>query len=94
MVVSTHVLCEVVYVLEGLNHSRTSICDALTKFASIRGIEFNEPIPSLTALVRYRDLNVDFSDALLYSIATKRKEQLWTFNKRHYQRMGADWQEP
>jgi predicted nucleic acid-binding protein len=92
--VPTHILCEAVYVLEGLGHSRASICDALTRFGSIRGIALDEPIPSFTALIRYRDLNVDFSDALLYSIAAHRGDRVWTFNKKHFQRMGPIWQEP
>jgi len=88
LAVSQHIICEVVFVLEGQGYSRTDICGALTRFAAIKGITVQDSGPVLTALVLYRGLNVDFADALLHSIASYRGGRLWTFNKNHFRRMG------
>lgn len=94
LAVSQHIICEVVYVLEGQGHDRKGICSALTRFASIRGVSIEGAEAIITALLHYRDAGIDFADALLYSKAALRGERLWTFNKKHFRRLGAGWQEP
>lgn len=89
-----HILCEVVYILEGEDYTRIEIHDALWDLIRIKGIEVQEEQVVLEALVDYRDKNVDLSDALLAAMARARGEKVWTFNGRHFARMNGQWEEP
>lgn len=94
LVLVPHIICEVVYVLEGQGYSRHDISQSLTRFCLIEGINVQELDLVLTALLHYRDTDLDFADLLLYSVATHHGGVLWTFDKKHFRRLGQGWQEP
>lgn len=77
--VSPHIICEVVYILEGEDYAREEIYYALRDLGRISGITFQEEDTILEALIDYRDKNVDFSDSLLAAIGRSRAEKVWTF---------------
>lgn len=92
--ITQHIISEVVYVLESQGYERKEVSDALMQFISISGIEMENADEVMTALIWYRDKNVDFSDALLYAVSSSRGERVWTFNKHHFCRLGSGWDEP
>ncbi|MBE3584238.1 MAG: PIN domain-containing protein [Limnochordaceae bacterium] len=92
--VAPHIVCEVVYILESQGYSRNETYDALRDFRRINGIEYVEGDAVLEALLDYKTKNVDFSDALLASLCRASSEKVWTFNKKHFSRMAAPWEEP
>lgn len=47
-----------------------------------------------TSLTKYKNMNVDFGDALLYSQCADEGGMVLTFNKRHFSRLGNGWREP
>jgi uncharacterized protein len=94
LTVSMHILCEVVFVLEGQEYSRMDISDNLTRFCFIKGIETEDRDLVMAALLLYREHSVDFADVLLHSMAASRGGVVWTFNRRDFQRMGQGWKEP
>lgn len=94
LALATHTLCEVVFVLEGQECSKQDISSSLTRFCLIRGVEVEDRDLVLTALLLYTECSVDFADALLQSIAANRGGGIWTFNTRHFQRMGHGSKEP
>ncbi|HHV78454.1 MAG TPA: type II toxin-antitoxin system VapC family toxin [Firmicutes bacterium] len=59
--ITPHIICEVVYVLESQGYERKEASDALIQFTSISGIETENADEVMTALIWYRDKNVDFS---------------------------------
>jgi predicted nucleic-acid-binding protein len=92
--VTNHVVCEVVYILEQLGYSRDVIFIAVTDFSAIQGLKFDDVESLRVALTYYKETNVDFSDALLYSVALSKGEMVFTFNKNHFRRLGNRWEEP
>lgn len=77
--VAPHIVCEVIYILEGQDYSRDKIYNALRDFSRIDGIEFVDGGAILEAAVDYGDKNIDFSDALLAAISGTRAEKVCAF---------------
>lgn len=92
--VPTYIICETVYVLESQAYTRSQISEALSRFLAISGISVdNSPLLQL-CLRQYRNSSVDFCDLLLYAQCADNGDMVFTFNKRHFQRLGTDWKEP
>ncbi|NLA61408.1 MAG: type II toxin-antitoxin system VapC family toxin [Firmicutes bacterium] len=92
--VPTYIICETVYVLESQAYTRSQISEALSRFLAISGISVdNSPLLQL-CLRQYRNSSVDFCDLLLYAQCADNGDTVFTFNKRHFQRLGTDWKEP
>lgn len=94
LTIATTVLCEVVWVLERLGYARDRICNALIRFCLLEGIRPDHPDLALSALLRYRDRNVDFADAVLDVTAARYGATVWTFDKHDFGRMSSNWAEP
>lgn len=92
--IPTYVICETVYILENRIYTREQIHDALTRFTAIPGIQADHLPLVLTALIWYRDRNVDFGDALLYAECSDGGGVTFSFNRRRFQRLGTGWKEP
>ena len=92
--VPAYVICETVYILESQAYTRDQICSAITGFLAIPGIHAEHTPLIQAALIWYKDKNVDFGDALLYVECSNDGGLVLTFNKRHFQRLGAGWKEP
>ena len=89
-----YIIGETVYILESRNYTREQVCDSLLRFMAIPGIH-TEHLPQVqVALTWYRDKNVDFGNALLYAECSDGGSLVLSFNKRHFQRLGAGWKEP
>jgi predicted nucleic acid-binding protein len=92
--VPTYIICETVYVLESQAYTRLQIAEALSRFLSIPGISVdNLPLMQL-CLRQYGNSSVDFCDLLLYAQCADNGDTVFTFNKRHFQRLGTNWEEP
>lgn len=92
--VPIYIVCETVYVLESRAYTKSEVSDALSLFLSIPGIHVDDLPLIQTSLTKYRNLNVDFGDALLYSQCADEGGTVLTFNKRHFSRLGSGWREP
>ncbi|MDD3927158.1 MAG: PIN domain-containing protein [bacterium] len=90
----SHIVCEVVYILEGMDYPKTDIFEALRDLGRIPGIKYTEERKILDALIEYKDKNIDFSDALLAAEARAREEVIWTFNHKHFKRLNCSWRIP
>ena len=92
--VAPFIVAELVYVLESLDHSCVEIFNALRGLCRVTSICFIEEELVLAALLNYRDLEVDFADALLMAKAQGQGEQVWTFNRCDFRKLGGEWAEP
>jgi len=92
--VAPFIAAELVYVLESLDHSRTEIFNALRGLCRLAPVHFVDEELILAALANYRDLAVDFADALLMARAQSTGDQVWTFNRRDFRKLGGQWAEP
>lgn len=92
--VPIYILCETVYVLESRTYTKSEVSDAISLFLAIPGIHIDNLPLVQTSLTQYRNMNVDFGDALLYSQCADEGGTILTFNKRHFSRLGNGWREP
>lgn len=88
------ILCEVIYVLEGLEIPRSEIGEVLLEFSAVQNIQLTPEEPLLEALVQYRDLEIDFPDLLLMSLGRTKSEMVWSFNKNDFQNLAGPWSVP
>jgi len=92
--VPSFILCEVIYVLEGLEFSRESISRKLIDFSRLPAIKYVPEEILIEALLEYPEKNCDFPDILLMSLARNKKETAWSFNKNDFRHLGGPWQQP
>jgi len=92
--VAPFIVAELVYVLESLDHSRVAIFNALRGLSRVVPIHFLQEELVLAALLNYRDLGVDFADALLMAKAQSEGQQVWILNRRDFRKLAGQWAEP
>ncbi len=92
--VPPHIICEVVYILEGQDYPREDVYRAIRDLAQIKGFYLDGEETIFQALIDYRDKKADFADALLAAIAKTLSHRVFTFNKHHFRRLDVRWQEP
>lgn len=90
----SHIVCEVVYILEGLDYRKNDIFEALRDFGRVPGVKYAEERKILEALIEYKEKNIDFSDALLAAEAREQGKVIWTFNHKHFKRLNCSWRIP
>ncbi len=88
------ILCEVVYVLEGLGFTAAEICERLVKFSRISGILFEPESILLEALFEYRETEADFPDVLLMAHGREADQTVWSFNTTDFENLTGPWKEP
>lgn len=89
-----YIISETVYVLESQAYTRFQISEALSRFLAIPGIATdNLPLTQL-CLKQYKSSNVDFRGLVLYAQCADNGDTVFTFNKRHFQRLGSNWKQP
>jgi predicted nucleic acid-binding protein len=94
LAVPLHILCEVLFVLEGQGYGRQDISDGLARFCLVKGVEVEARELVLAALLLYKEHSADFADMLLHLLAETSGGAVWTFNRKCFQRIGQSWKEP
>lgn len=94
--VTPFILAEVIYVLAGTvyGYSRADIVTSLLQLAGEPAVSVDDSELVLQALIDYRDLRVDFADALLMAYARRHDSLVVTFNRRDFAKLSGDWSEP
>ena len=81
--VAVEVLCEVVYVLNGVYAiERSLITEKLTEFICMNTVTVDDDQVLTTALRTYSDMKIDFVDALLYAHNKVRGDKVVTFDQK------------
>lgn len=76
------ILAEVIYLLGGFyKQSRQDIASALLRLVSSAGIELDNRPTVINALLRYKNVAVDFPDAWLAAKAAESKNEAASFDK-------------
>jgi len=92
--VTPFVLCETVYVLEGLEFERSTIVERLIQFSSLNSVQYTLEETMLSALIDYKETGGDFPDALLINMGRSNDETVWSFNKSDFTNFSGPWESP
>ncbi len=92
LVIHTLTLAEIVWTLESYyEYSKEEISKVLEEFIEAEGIECLDRDIVKSALISYRDRNVDFIDAYLAVYASsKGPSTIYTLDRKHFSRLEGD----
>lgn len=90
LILTAVTMAEVVWTLDSFyGHSREQIATSLSAFLGAQGLEVPEREVLISALVLYRDRNVDFADALLAAYALENGPNLVCTFDHDFRRVGG-----
>lgn len=84
------VLFEIAWTLRGAyNLSKEQVLDALAAIVALKGLQLIDADVVQEAIRLAQSSGQEFADAYIAAAAQKKKAEVATFNKKHFQRLGA-----